>query len=106
MLNITLLQLKVLWLINTKPSCGYEIMAKLRKGGRGITQGTMYPLLQSLQKPRLIVSEKAGIRSKKTYKLTKKGKAVLQKTCKEFCNIYDEIFKKYTCKTCKCKGEN
>lgn len=98
MLDLTLLQLKVLWEISKKDSCGYDILKSLNEK---ITHGTLYPLLQSLEKADLIQSKKAGIRGKKDYKITTKGKKELQKSCVNFCKIYNESFKEFVCEVCK-----
>jgi DNA-binding PadR family transcriptional regulator len=100
MLDLTLLQLKVLWLINKKDSCGYELMSSLGRGKKKITQGTMYPLLQSLEKEKWIEPETSGKRGKKCYSITPTGKKILQKACKEFCSIYNDIFKEFVCEVC------
>ena len=100
MLDLTLLQLKVLWLINKKDSCGYELMGTSGRGKKRITQGTMYPLLQSLEKEGWIRSKTSGKRGKKCYSITTAGRGVLQKACREFCNMYTEIFKEFVCEVC------
>jgi DNA-binding PadR family transcriptional regulator len=100
MLDLTLLQLKVLWLINKKDSCGYEMMCTLGRGKKKITQGTMYPLLQSLEREGWIESKTSGKRGKKYYSTTPAGKKVLQNACKEFCKIYNDIFKEFVCEVC------
>ena len=99
MSDLTLLQLKTLWVLNKNPSCGYDLMSKIRK--KKMTQGTIYPLLRSLEKIRLIKSSKEGARGKKIYFLTKKGEKILVDACKDFCELYNEIFEKYVCKECK-----
>ncbi len=98
MINLTMLQLKALWIISKKPSCGYYLMDKLK-----INQGTIYPMLNSLEKNKLIESSKK--QRKNEYKLTKKGKNELKKSCIEFCQIYNDIFEKYVCNKCRCKNE-
>ena len=75
MLDLTLLQLKVLWEISKKPRCGYELM---KLGKRKITQGTMYPLLQMLEKPGLIVGMHSGARRKRYYRITAEGEKILK----------------------------
>ena len=98
MLDLTLLQLRVLWAISKKPRCGYELM-KLSK--KRITQGTMYPLLQSLEKPGIIVGTHSGARRKKYYRITTEGEKVLKQECRKMCAVYKEIFKEYVCSRCK-----
>jgi DNA-binding PadR family transcriptional regulator len=98
MLDLTLLQLRVLWAISKKPRCGYELMSL---GKKRITQGTMYPLLQSLEKPGVIVGTHSGARRKKYYRITSEGEKVLKQECRKLCAVYKEIFKEYVCSRCK-----
>lgn len=98
MLDLTLLQLKVLWEISKKHRCGYELMGL---GKKRITQGTMYPLLQSLEKPGLIVGAHNGARRKKSYRITSEGEKILKQECRKLCAVYREIFKEYICTRCK-----
>jgi len=72
---------------------GYELMDSLKTN-----QGTIYPLLQSLVKSRLIAPIKGG--RKKEYKITAKGRKILKSSCIEFCEIYNDIFKEFVCKNC------
>ena len=96
MIDLTFLQLKTLWLISRKKTCGYELMDAL-----GTNQGTIYPLLQSLVKSGLISAETS--KRKKVYSITQKGKKVLKTSCIEFCKIYNEIFKEFVCTKCGVK---
>ena len=97
MLDLTLLQLRVLWEISKKPRCGYELM-KLSK--KRITQGTMYPLLQSMEKPGIIVGAHNGARKKKYYRITAEGEKVLKQECRKLCAVYKEIFREFVCARC------
>ncbi|MDD5181694.1 MAG: PadR family transcriptional regulator [Candidatus Nanoarchaeia archaeon] len=98
MLDLTLLQLRVLWEISKKSRCGYELM---KLGKKKITQGTMYPLLQSLEKPGVIVGMHSGTRQKKYYRITAEGEKVLKNSCKKLCEVYKDIFREYVCSRCK-----
>jgi DNA-binding PadR family transcriptional regulator len=92
-MDLTLLQLKVLWLISKKPLHGYELMEKMK-----LKQGTIYPMFHSLEKNNLIKPSK--IKNKKLYNITPKGNKTLKNVCIEFCSIYHEIFKEYVCTKC------
>lgn len=94
-MDLTLLQLKVLWLISKKPLHGYELMEKLK-----LKQGTIYPLFHSLEKNKLIKPSRIG--KKKEYQITISGKKLLKYVCIDFCKIYNDIFKEYVC--IKCHG--
>lgn len=95
MADLTFLQLKALWLISKKKMHGYELMDSLKTN-----QGTIYPLLQSLVKSKLIAPVKSG--RKKEYKITIRGGKTLKSCCTEFCEIYNDIFKEFVCSSCKC----
>jgi DNA-binding PadR family transcriptional regulator len=101
MLDLTLLQLKVLWTIHNKDSCGYELMKKLSGKKKKLTQGTLYPLLQSLEKAGMIAPSASGVRGKKYYSMTSKGKRTLDLCCREFCNLYHDIFREFVCEECR-----
>ena len=96
MVDLTFLQLKALWLISKKKMHGYELMEKLRTN-----QGTIYPLLQSLVKSRLIKQTQSG--RKKEYIITPNGKKLLKSSCIDFCKIYSDIFKEFVCTKCGVK---
>ncbi len=98
MINLTMLQLKVLWIISKKSCHGYELMDKIKTN-----QGTIYPLLNSLEKNGLIDSLK--LERKKEYEITDKGKKILKKACIDFCEVYNDIFEKYVCGKCGYKDE-
>lgn len=100
MSKLTLLQLYALWLIDKKPRHGYELMNDLKPKEKKVTQGTIYPLLRSLESDGLIRSKKEGKRGKKMYTVTKKGKNVLKRSCEYLCDVYKDIFKKYICGAC------
>lgn len=98
MINLTMLQLKALWIISKKSCHGYELMEKLKTN-----QGTIYPLLNSLEKEGLVNSVSKG--RKREYNITNEGKKTLKKSCIEFCEIYNDIFEKYICGKCGYKNE-
>ena len=104
MVRLTCLQLKTLWEINKKPRCGYELMKKVN--GQKVTQGTMYPLLQKLERIGAIKRAegdcgKEPCKCKKNYQITKKGKEMLRENTKELCKTYEEIFQSCVCSRCK-----
>ena len=101
MLDFTLLQLKVLWLINKDKYCGYGIMKKLSSKNKKLTQGTLYPLLKKFENSNFLTMKKEGDRGKKYYALTQKGRKILDYSCERFCKFYREIFKEYVCESCR-----
>ena len=72
----------VLAVIGDRPRHGYEIMKTLSERSRGIFelgQGTVYPLLYSLEEERLIKSSEAVVdgRTRRVYTLTIRGRRSL-----------------------------
>ena len=80
----------VLKLLDEKDMYGYQIIEELALRSENAFQlktGTIYPLLHSLEKDKMISSydEKAdSLRIRKYYKLTKKGSGFLQKALAEW----------------------
>ncbi|HPS54872.1 MAG TPA: PadR family transcriptional regulator [Sedimentisphaerales bacterium] len=76
----------VLKIISERPMYGYEIASVLAKRSDNIFslgQGTLYPLLYSLEKKRLIsafkkVKDENSERTRLYYKLTAKGEEILE----------------------------
>lgn len=76
----------VLKILSERPMYGYEIATMLAQRSKNIFslgQGTLYPLLYSLEKKGLIcvckrVKDKRDGRKRLYYKLTKKGKCSLE----------------------------
>lgn len=72
----------VLWLLQTKPRSGYELMSEIeRLTGVTLGPGLIYPFLHMLEESDCIAGkwiERAG-RKAKYYSITRKGEAVLGK---------------------------
>lgn len=100
-LEIGILQMHILWLLDKKPTHGYELMKKLTKiKKKDITQGALYPALQKLEHNGLIEFEKEAVRGKKVYTITKKGKIQMETACRDFCDIFGGIYKDFVCGCC------
>jgi len=100
-IELGMLQMQILWVLGSKPTHGYYLMKKLTEiKKKKITQGALYPTLAKLQNLKLIEVKKEGTRGKKIYKLTKKGRKVMIKTCQEFCKTFQGIFKDFVCVGC------
>lgn len=73
----------ILALLKSEPMYGYQIVKELNERHMDVmqmNQGTIYPLLHSLERQGLVVSEvrKAGVnRTRKYYRLTASGEKVL-----------------------------
>jgi PadR family transcriptional regulator, regulatory protein PadR len=90
----------ILSLLNSKPMYGYEIIKELESKSNGIfsfKEGTIYPILHSLEEKELIVSywgEGTGKRKRKYYKINDQGKEFIQEKKEEwsvFKNAVDEV---------------
>jgi len=80
----------VLKVINTRECYGYDIIKRVKEQSGeafNLKEGTLYPILHTLEKDQLIESywsEEAGQRKRKYYKITKKGKRLLGEKQKEW----------------------
>jgi PadR family transcriptional regulator, regulatory protein PadR len=90
----------ILSLLNSKPMYGYEIIKELESKSNGIfsfKEGTIYPILHSLEEKELIVSywgEGTGKRKRKYYKINNQGKEFILEKKEEwsvFKNAVDEV---------------
>jgi DNA-binding PadR family transcriptional regulator len=98
-MELGMLQMQVLWLLNRKPTHGYEIMDTLNKIKRTkITQGTLYPTLQRLESLKLIKGEKED--RKITYHITPEGKKAMDDVCIDFTRTFFGIFNDFVCHKC------
>jgi DNA-binding PadR family transcriptional regulator len=91
----------VLKIISRSDCYGYDIIKQisaLSEKNLNLKQGTLYPILHTLEKEKLIESywsEDQGKRKRKYYKITKVGLASLEKRQQEwqgFRNTIDQIF--------------
>ena len=79
---------------NEEPVHGQWIIHELRRHGYDISPGTLYPLLSRLvQRGWLscMLEPGGGKRARKDYRLTAKGKKVLQLIREHVAELYDEV---------------
>ena len=87
----------VLKVISRNDCYGYDIIkqiSSLSNDSFRLKQGTLYPILHSLEKEELIESywqEQENQRKRKYYKITKSGLASLQEKQKDWLNFRDTI---------------
>lgn len=80
----------ILKLLDEKSMYGYEMIKAIEKKSEGIfsfKEGTLYPILHTLEQNGLVTSfwdESDGKRKRKYYKLTKKGRDELKEKEKEW----------------------
>lgn len=99
--DLGMLQMQVLWLLEREPDHGYSLMKKLNDlKSTKIEQGTLYPLLQKLEKNGYIEVSDVGARGRKIYKITSSGKVVMKRNCEDFVFTFSDIFQDYKCKKC------
>ncbi|KGL39220.1 PadR family transcriptional regulator [Listeria newyorkensis] len=92
----------ILSLLHSKPMYGYEIIKELERKSEGIfslKEGTIYPLLHTLEDKGLIISyweEGQGKRKRKYYNINEKGKEFIKEKKEEwsiFKTAVDEVLK-------------
>jgi len=100
-IEVGMLQMQILWLLGGEPTHGYDLMKKLTEiKGIEMTQGTLYPTLARLVSLNLIEVKNEGSRGKKIYQLTDAGRSIMTKTCKEFCKVFEGVFRDFVCSCC------
>lgn len=100
----------VLQLLSREALHGYEVARRLKEltGGKiEVTEGTLYPLLHSLEADERIASEWVkgdGKRKKKVYSITASGKALLKSKQKEWQDFVSTVELVFTAKSKKVVG--
>ena len=100
-----IVSLYILVSLNKKPQSGYDLLRLIEEktSGKWVpSKGTLYPMINNMQKESLIKVKKTGKRSKKVFELTNKGRKALSNINKfhsgarerimRFRNILTEIF--------------
>lgn len=89
----------ILSLLDSKPMYGYEIIKEIDKKSNGIfnfKEGTLYPILHSLEADEIIEaywSEGEGARKRKYYKITDKGKLYIKEKKEEWATFRTAVDK-------------
>lgn len=83
------MQMLILKLLSEKDMYGYEMIDTLRQKSENVFElkaGTLYPLLHGLEDKELVVvyEEEMGGKTRKNYRLTKKGRGMLAKKTEEW----------------------
>jgi DNA-binding PadR family transcriptional regulator len=77
------LDLLILGILNDKPMYGYKIIAAIHKEfGVLLSPGSLYPLLHTLEKKRMVESQFQGARI--FYSVTSNGKKIFKSTFTEY----------------------
>ena len=77
-----------------QPLHGHWMLAELRRHGYGISPGTLYPLLQRMERLGWLKSTtdpRAGKRARKDYRLTPEGRKVLELVRGRLEELYQEV---------------
>lgn len=98
-IELGLLQMQILWILSHKSTHGYELMKILNEIKKTkITQGTLYPTLQTLEERELIKRHEEDRRA--VYNITFKGRKVMNETCMDFSRTFFGIFQSFVCQKC------
>ncbi len=87
----------VMQLLSRKQMYGYEIIKELELKSSGLfelREGTLYPILHSLEEKELVTSEwvgEDGSRKRKYYCLTKKGRSYLKEKKQDWFAFRDAV---------------
>lgn len=93
-------------LLSEKPHHGYDLIQYLSgKLGRKVSPGQIYPFLALLEKKRLVTSREAGPRDKKTYSLTREGRAFVKEMLGRFGDIIQHALESSVKKCAHCDCE-
>ena len=79
------------------PVVGQWMLQELRRHGYEVSPGTMYPLLQRMERNgwlRSVVAAKGGIHARKNYSLTDKGSDVLEIVLAQLEELRSEVGRK------------
>ena len=91
-----MLSFMILWLLTKEDMYGQQIAEEIgKRRGNKPNPGTIYPALKDLQKRKLIISRKEGIKT--IYHITEKGRVGAVEACQYFCRAYGDIFREYQC---------
>jgi len=76
-----------------EPFYGVWMIEELKRHGYKISPGTLYPILHTLEKENLIVSEERTIEGKirKYYSITPQGEEILEATRRQAYELFKEI---------------
>jgi len=77
-----------------QPLHGHWMLAELRRHGYAISPGTLYPLLQRMERLGWLKSKtdpRAGKRARKDYRLTAEGRKVLELVRGQLEELYQEV---------------
>ncbi len=89
----------VLLILAEGPKSGYELLKTIRsllpEIGRGVSPGTLYPLLRSLEEEGCIEAyeERSGARRRKMYRLTRKGAEALLAMAARGLNVVEALLR-------------
>ncbi|NLW24918.1 MAG: PadR family transcriptional regulator [Clostridia bacterium] len=89
----------VLSMLERKPMYGYQMIKEIEKESKGLfsfKEGTLYPILHSLESENLIESYwwgNEGGRQRKYYRLTPKGKSELKEKQREWVTFRSTVDK-------------
>lgn len=99
--DVGMLQMQVLWLLEKEPNHGYALMKRLNDIKQTkVEQGTLYPVLQKLEKSGYIEIKDTGTRGRKIYEISVAGRKIMRRSCEDFIMTFDDIIEDYKCRKC------
>ena len=77
------------------PVHGRWLMGELREHGYEISPGTLYPLLDRMERRGWLKSRREGVgaRARRSYRLTPRGRQVLKLVREQVAELYEEVVK-------------
>lgn len=87
-------KIHILYHASEEPLHGQWMLTELREHGYAISPGTLYPLLQRMERLGWLTGRtdpRAGKRARKDYRLTAEGERVLDLVRVQICELYHEV---------------
>ncbi|WP_044893138.1 PadR family transcriptional regulator [Bacillus alveayuensis] len=87
------IQIHILHHANKEPIYGSWMLQELREHSYNISPGTLYPILHNMEVDQLLEKEEVNVNGKirKYYRITDKGKYVLNEARKKAYELFNEI---------------
>jgi PadR family transcriptional regulator, regulatory protein PadR len=90
----SLIRLHILHHAALEPIFGLGIIEELARHGYKLSAGTLYPMLHDMERKGYLssVEERSGKRSRKLYRATPQGKAMLEEAKEKVRELFGELF--------------
>ncbi len=93
-IELAFIKVHILYHANKERVFGIGLMQELAEHGYIISAGTLYPILNKLEKAGLLMSEKETVdhKQRKYYRITDPGRSLLMNMKKKVYELYKEVF--------------